>query len=316
MMGSLFKSKKEDIELFKQRIDELNAQLDEKEHAFQIFLNDLHKELVSTIEQHDKVNSQHITLGGMVKDILVEFNRVEESTIESNVISDKALEKGSKLIDASVEMVKLSQVSREAVQNVEQLIDQLGEESKKTSENMNVLSERSKQIEAIVNVISDFSNQTNLLALNASIEAARAGDHGKGFSVVADEVKKLAESTKESTEDIVKLTKDTQLQISKVYENTKDNLKIVNQGVKKSAETSEQIYSLLKMISNVQTEIQELLSHIKNQKSSSLNVLNNFNRSTMIFDETKKVLTNHIEESDIVTEKLLEAVEKVKKYPK
>lgn len=289
--------------------------MDEKEHAFQIFLNDLHKELVSTIEQHDKVNSQHITLGNMVKDILVEFNRVEESTIESNVISDKALETGNKLIDTSIDMVKLSQVSREAVQNVEQLIDQLGNESRKTSENMNLLSEQSKQIEAIVHVISDFSNQTNLLALNASIEAARAGEHGKGFSVVADEVRKLAESTKQSTEDIAKLTKETQFQISKVFENTKDNMEIVNKGVKRSAETSEQIYSLLKMISNVQSEIQELLSHIQSQKSSNLEVLNNFNRSTMIFDETKKVLTNHIEESDLVTEKLLEAVEKVKKYP-
>ncbi|RUL53602.1 MULTISPECIES: methyl-accepting chemotaxis protein [Lysinibacillus] len=314
-MLSIFNSNKEEIELFKKKIDELNSKLDEKEHAFQIFLNELHKELVSTIEQHDKVNNQHTVLGEMVKDILNEFNRVEESTVESNEISDIALEKGEQLIEASKQMVNVSEVSKDAVLAVEDLIGKLGAESKKTSDNMNVLSERSKQIEDIVKVISDISNQTNLLALNASIEAARAGEHGKGFAVVADEVRKLAESTKSSTEDIVNLTKETQSQILRVYDNTKNNMKMIEQGVKTSLETSDQIHSLIKMIANVQNDMHELLTYIKNQKASNQDVLNNFKKSTTIFDNTNKVLTSHIEESDIVTEKLLEAVNKVKKYP-
>lgn len=206
-MLTVFKSRKEDIEQFKQKIDDLNSKLDKKDNEFQIFLNDLHKELVSTIDQHDIVNNQHAILGKMVGEILKEFKRVEESTINSNKISDEALAKGESLIASSDEMVTLSVGSREAVHAVESLIDNLGDQSRKTSASMNQLSERSKQIEEIVKVISDISSQTNLLALNASIEAARAGEHGKGFSVVADEVRKLAESTKESTADIADLTK-------------------------------------------------------------------------------------------------------------
>ncbi|KGR77850.1 methyl-accepting chemotaxis protein [Ureibacillus manganicus] len=314
MLSALF-SKKDDIELFKQKIDELNEKLDEKEHKFQIFLNQLHKELISTIEQHDKVNSQHIILGEMVKDILNQFNIVEQSTVESNVISDKALEKGDKLINASEEMVRVSNDSKEAVSAVGEIIDRLGEESKKTTDNMNELSVRSKQIEDIVKVISDISNQTNLLALNASIEAARAGEHGKGFSVVADEVRKLAESTKKSTEDIVNLTKETQLQIMKVFDNTQSNMQLVEQGMKTSVNTSEQIHELLSMIKDVKIEVHELITFIQNQKISNEEVLNNFKRSTEIFDETNSVLNSHIQESDIVTEKLIEAVEKVKQFP-
>ncbi len=309
-----FKPKKEDIEQFKQKIDDLNSKLDKKENEFQIFLNELHKELVSTIDQHDHVNSQHAILGEMVGQILTEFNRVEDSTVKSNEISDSALVKGNSLISSSDEMVTLSLESKQAVNSVEKLIDKLGDQSRKTSSSMNQLGERSKQIQEIVKVISDISSQTNLLALNASIEAARAGEHGKGFSVVAEEVRKLAETTNTSTADIADLTKKIQDEITKAVEDNQNNIGLVNEGIQKSADTSEQINSLLQIITNVQEEVKELLNSIKNQKVSNEDVINKFHITTVLFDQTKEVLMNHIDESEVVTVKLLDAVDKVKNY--
>ena len=313
-MLTLFKSKKEDIKQFIVRIDELNEKLDKKDNEFQIFLNNLHKELISTIEQHDRVNNQHVILGQMVGQILEEFNKVEDSTLKSNTISEHTLAKSNLLLSSSDEMVTLSVESKQAVHEVEALIHHLGEQSSNTSSSMTQLSERSKQIAEIVNVIGDISNQTNLLALNASIEAARAGEHGKGFSVVAEEVRKLAENTKSSTEDIANLTEIIETQISEAYEGNKTNLRLVTEGVQKSAATSEQINALLQIITNVQGEVKELLGYAKNQKVSNEDVIDKFKTTTTLFVETNKVLTNHIDESEVVTIKLLEAVEKVKGF--
>lgn len=314
-MLDIFNAKKDDIELFKQKIDELNRSLDEKDHAFQIFLNNLHVELIATVEQHDKVNNQHSILGKMVKQILEEFNHVEKSTIASNEISENVLKDGNELIGGMDQIEKSIVDNQKAVYKLQHIINDLGEQSNETSQNMHALNEGSQQIESIVKVIDDISNQTNLLALNASIEAARAGEHGKGFAVVANEVRKLAESTKLSTKHISRLTSQTQEQIHKVYENIQVNQKLIHDGIIVGNSASEKIAQLLISNENVQQEVNRLLLNINEQRASSKDVIEKFTITTALFDDTNAVLTSHIEESDIVTIKLLEAVDKVKQYP-
>lgn len=122
------------------------------------------------------------------------------------------------------------------------------------------LAEQSKQIGLITKVITELSDQTNLLALNAAIEAARAGEQGKGFAVVADEVKKLAEQSKKSAVQIVTLTDEIQKDTQNVEQAVKDGLISVSEGVQIIEKASSAFSNITETIYTVNQQVAEISS--------------------------------------------------------
>ncbi|WP_434510262.1 methyl-accepting chemotaxis protein [Desulfitobacterium sp. AusDCA] len=151
-------------------------------------------------------------------------------------------------------------------------MSQIGQGSKLVENAIQELSLSSNQISDITEVISGIASQTNLLALNAAIESARAGEHGRGFSVVAAEVRKLAEQTENATREIVSLIQENENNLQNAVSAINAEAILVDEGIKIVNHAGEGFDAITKLIQKVVSEIQEITASIYNISNSSQNV--------------------------------------------
>lgn len=141
------------------------------------------------------------------------------------------------------------------------------------------LSGKSDAIGEIIEVIDEIAEQTNLLALNAAIEAARAGEAGKGFAVVADEVRKLAERSGKATKEIADL-------IESIQKNTADSVQSVKSGNEKAAQASESFEEIVNVIRQSANRVTEIAAASEQQAAQAAEVLKSVENMAAITEET------------------------------
>ncbi|MGA2151202.1 MAG: methyl-accepting chemotaxis protein [Geobacteraceae bacterium] len=177
-----------------------------------------------------------------------------------------------------------SAVVQETIQGI-QLIAQRVKESASAVEN---LGERSDQIGEIVGTIEDIADQTNLLALNAAIEAARAGEQGRGFAVVADEVRALAERTTKATKEIGSMIKSIQSETKNAVEAMNQGVSEAERGAAEAVKSDHALAEILRQIGEVSMQVSQIATAAEEQTVTNSEISNNIQQITGVVGETAK----------------------------
>jgi methyl-accepting chemotaxis protein len=202
------------------------------------------------------IASEEMSTGAIQQDqeITNTSSAVEQLTVSMKQVSNNAeasAEAARRALDAAEQGNRSVRDTLEGMQRIRSSVQA-------TAKRIKALGDRSLEISEIVNVINDITEQTNLLALNAAIEAARAGEAGRGFAVVADEVRKLAEHSRAATKDIAALIKAIQAE-------TNDAVVVMEEGTKEveiGAKLADQAGRALDAISSVVRQSAELVQEI------------------------------------------------------
>ncbi|MDQ0202363.1 methyl-accepting chemotaxis protein [Pectinatus haikarae] len=196
-----------------------------------------------TVRGQKGINEVNRIFDGFMQDI----SKMKDNTQDATNFADSAVQK--------------TQSGTQTVQNARIQMENINNSSQNVTNAVTELSKGTAKIGEIVNIISGIAAQTNLLALNAAIEAARAGEHGRGFAVVADEVRKLAEQSQDSAGQIISLiaeiNQDVETAVSAVEHSGTD----VSEGIKNVTDAEKQFLEIADLIQNVQQKTAKVLSY-------------------------------------------------------
>jgi len=176
----------------------------------------------------------------------------------------------------------------QVVQDTVQCMYKIAERVNETSTTVASLGSRSDQIGQIVGTIEDIADQTNLLALNAAIEAARAGEQGRGFAVVADEVRALAERTTRATREIGEMIKAIQSETRGAVTAMEQGVREVESGTNEAAKSGQAIAEIIDQIGSLQTQVNQIATAAEEQTATTSEISSNMIQITEVVQQTAR----------------------------
>lgn len=257
----------------------LNAEAGATAAAFNSLLSKLHTTLKQVSVNVEQVSAAVTDLSGLSKEVSMSSNAQRTAagsmavSIEqmTNRLADIA-ENAARVNEASYTSGQLSKQGGETIGRASAEMTEISRTVAKASVSIQELGARSNDISAIVRVIKEIADQTNLLALNAAIEAARAGEAGRGFAVVADEVRKLAERTTLSTQQIGEMITAIQCSAGEAVETMGHAVDRVSEGVQLASAAGDAITQINDGASHVSQGVDDINAALQEQNASSAQV--------------------------------------------
>ncbi len=256
-------------------------------------------EIAATVEEQERNASQQAA----------SVNQTTTTMDELGASSQQAAGQAQAVAAAAQQVLVLTASGTEAVEDSLEGMSVLRQKVGAIAQEIYRLSDQTNQIRHISSLVSDLANQTNMLALNAAVEAVRAGEHGKGFGVVASEIRKLADQSKKSAEKINNLVADIQKAINSTVTVTDEGTKTVEESVKIAQKTAEAFTGVTQAINNVVLSSQQISLSAKQQAIAIQQVVDAMN----LLNHAAAQTASGISQTRIGTQKLNDAAQSLKK---
>ncbi|MCD4504450.1 methyl-accepting chemotaxis protein [Chromobacterium piscinae] len=287
------------IGVMNQRLRRLIGEVNNNAGELVSAVGSLHQTTNRISSDADQVNQAISSNAATIEQITVSVTHVADTTSDANAIISQANDSAER--------------GRHAMQQVSAEVGKLSQAMATLGDTLHSLGKHSEEISSIVGVIKDIADQTNLLALNAAIEAARAGEQGRGFAVVADEVRKLAERTAQATTEITTMTQGMQQQTAGTVSSMQQARSTVDQSVDLAQSAANEIENIGGLMGQVVETFAQITHATREQSTAVGNIahttehINGMTRST---SEVAQSASSTLDELNQRASKLKNVVER------